>query len=147
MIELRRLAIEQIGISAYSKDQVEAWASKVGNAQGLLARFENGDLITVACDTADRAIGYSLLGPGGHLDHLYCHPEHTGQGLADKLLAQSELIARQNGARQLHTEASVLARPAFLRAGYIETERRDFEIEFGGRKVPIHNFAMVKQIG
>ena len=145
MIELRLLSIQHVGSAAYSNEQVEAWAGRIGTVQDLLGRVEQGDFVTVACDD-DQAVAYSLLEADGHLDHLYCHPEHTRKGLADQLLAASEAIARQNGATQLFTEASELARPAFLRAGYVVSERRDFEIEHDGRKVPIHNFAMVKPL-
>lgn len=78
----------------------------------------------------------------GHLDHLYCHPDHTRPGLADLLLAETEVMARHRGVERLYTEASDLARPAFERVGYNATHKREFEID----GVPIHNWAMEKPL-
>ena len=77
---------------------------------------------------------------------LYCHPEHTRRGLADKLLAASEQYARKRKLRHLYTEASELARPAFERAGFVVQHRRDFDIEHDGKAVAIHNYAMEKPL-
>ena len=81
-----------------------------------------------------------------HLDMLYCHRQHTRQGLADELLSMAEECARANHARRIYTEASELARPAFERAGYSLQHRRDFAIEHNGRAVPIYNYAMEKRL-
>ena len=78
----------------------------------------------------------------GHLDHLYIAPDHTRSGLGDRLLADAERHARQIGSQRLFTEASDLARPAFERAGYSVTHRRDFAID----GVAIHNWAMEKAL-
>ncbi len=106
-----------------------------------------GHAIFVASDESDAPVGYALLEPDGHLDHLYCHPQHTRQGLADELLAAAEMYAATLGLNRLYTEASELARGAFERAGYAVTHRRDFEIEHAGQQVPIHNYAMEKTLG
>lgn len=98
----------------------------------------------VAVDENDRAVAYALLEPDGHLDHLYCHPDHTRRGLADRLLTAAHDLAREIGVTKLYTEASELARPAFERAGYRVIQRREFEIPHEGRGIPIHNFAMEK---
>ena len=105
-----------------------------------LERAKEDQLILVALDSADNPCAYALLERDGHLDHLYCDPDHTRKGLAETLLAEAEVAARNSGATRLYTEASELARPAFERAGYRVTQRRDFEID----GVAIHNFAMEK---
>lgn len=107
-------------------------------------RAANGAVIFVAADDADRPVAYALLEPDGHLDRLYNHPDHTRRGLAVQLLIEAETHARSVGMPRLHTEASELARPAFERAGYVVTQRRDFTIEHEGKPVPIHNYAMEK---
>ena len=65
---------------------------------------------------------------------------------ATQLLARVETYAAAHGAKRLCTDASDLARPAFERAGYRMTERREFTIPHEGRKVPIHNWAMEKTL-
>lgn len=136
-------AVQVIGRHGYSDDQVRVWQGRApADPQRILDRHSQGHRIIVAADEADIAVAYALLEPDGHLDHLYCHPDHTRQGLADRLLADAEDQARALGATRLYTEASELARAAFERAGYSATHRRDFEID----GVPIHNFAMEKAL-
>ncbi|MDA7787854.1 GNAT family N-acetyltransferase [Sphingomonadaceae bacterium] len=140
-------AIKAIGLAGYSREQVDAWAARHGDAASLQARVASGDRIFVAADEKNLPVAFSLIEPDGHLDQLYCHPEHSRQGLADRTLAAAERHARANGIKRLYTEASELARPAFERAGYTVTHRREFDIAHDGRDVAIHNYAMEKTLG
>jgi len=97
-------------------------------------------------DAGDRPVAYGLLEPGGHVDMLYCHPDHAGQGLAGQLLAGVEAHARATGTTRLFTEASELARPVFARAGFRLVRRRDFTIPHAGGDIAIHNYAMEKSL-
>ena len=137
-------AIHVVGAHGYSAAQVAAWAGRHPGPDMYRYRTGEGHVIFVAADPDDRPVAYALLEPDGHLDRLYSHPDHTRQGLAERLLAAAEAHARAEGINRLYTEASELARPAFERAGYSMTRRRDFTIEHEGNSVPIHNFAMEK---
>lgn len=138
-------AIRNTGLRAYSPEQVAAWAERY-SVQRLLDGAAKGDVIRVAVDADDHPLAYTVLENGGHLDMLYCHPDHTGKGLALALLDEAERAARAQGVTRLFTEASALARPVFARAGYALLHRRDFSIPFEGRAVAIHNYAMEKRI-
>ena len=140
-------AIEAIGPHAYSQEQVTAWSARHPGGSKFRERSAAGDLIFVAADAQDQPVAYALLEQDGHLDHLYCHPDHTRRGLAAQVLMAAETHARTLDITRLFTEASELARPAFERAGYAVTHRRDFTIEYDGRDVPIHNYAMEKTLG
>lgn len=146
LVEIMHAAILSIGPRAYTAQQVAAWAARAPGGQRFRTRVAEGAMIFVAADRADKAVAYSLLevdeAQEGHLDHLYCHPNHTRLGLAEKLLALAEDHARSLSVTRFYTEASELARPAFERAGYVVEHRRDFEID----SVPIHNYAMEKRL-
>ena len=138
-------AIRTIALRAYTPEQVDAWAAR-HSVERLLDRAARGDVILVAVDESDRAAAYTVLETGGHLDMLYCHPDHAGKGLALALLHAAEAVARAQGVTRLFTEASELARPVFARAGYAMLHRRDFAIPSGESEVAIHNYAMEKQL-
>ena len=140
-------SIEQIGPDAYTPEQVAAWAARHEDARRFVQRAHSGQTILIAADDADRPIAYAILESDGHLDHLYCDPAHTRQGLAAALLGEAEAAARAAGVELLYTEASELARASFERAGYRLTHRRDFEILHEGKAIPIHNYAMEKRLG
>lgn len=140
LTEVIKSAIEEIGPRHYSTDQVAAWSARHPDAGRFRERAAKGDKFIIAADERDHPVAYAILEDDGHLDHLYCHPEHTRQGIAERLLSEAEEIARSIGAQRLYTEASELARAVFERAGYVVRHRREFEID----GVSIHNFAMEK---
>ncbi|WP_427968446.1 N-acetyltransferase family protein [Altererythrobacter sp.] len=137
-----RSAIETIGPHAYSPEQVAAWSARHPRAERFRERAADGATIILASDDHDDPVAYALLEPDGHLDHLYCHPDHTRRGLAVRLLEAADAHARSSGITRLYTEASELARPAFERAGYTASHRRDFDLD----GVAIHNYAMEKAL-
>ncbi|MFM7349389.1 MAG: GNAT family N-acetyltransferase [Erythrobacter sp.] len=139
-------AIRITALRAYSPEQVAAWSARFSAAR-VSDWAAKGSLILVAADAGDRAVAYAVLEQDGHIDMLYCHPEHTGKGLALALLGAAEDAARAQGVTRLFTEASELARPVFLRAGFAVLHRRDFAIRGDNGEVMIHNHAMEKLLG
>lgn len=139
-------AIRQTALRAYTTDQTIAWSARF-TPERVSDWAAKGSTILVAVDDADEAIAYTVLEADGHLDMLYCHPDHTGRGLGLALLAEAEAAAGAQGVTRLFTEASELARPVFARAGYALLHRRDFAIPFEGREIAIHNYAMEKRLG
>lgn len=139
-------AIRGTALRAYSPEQTIAWSARF-TPERVLEWAAKGSTILVAVDDADKAIAYTVLEADGHLDMLYCHPDHTGRGLGLALLAATEAAARTQGVVRLFTEASELARPVFARAGYALLHRRDFAIPFEDREIAIHNYAMEKRLG
>lgn len=137
-----RGAILRVGSQKYSPEQVQAWLRWQATPEKFRSRVGEGATILVAVDREDHPVAYALLERDGHVDHLYNHPDHTRQGLAARLLGEAELLARSWGVTRLYSEASDLARPAFERAGYVMTHKREFEID----GVPIHNWAMGKPL-
>lgn len=138
-------AIRETALRAYSPAQVAAWSARY-SVRRLLDGAARGDVILVAAGADDQPLAYTVLEADGHLDMLYCHPAHTGKGLALALLAAAETEARGRGLVRLFAEASELARPVFARAGYALLNRRDFTIPGEGGEVAIHNYAMEKRL-
>ena len=139
---LGRAAIAEIGPEAYSEEQIDAWLSHYPGADYYDSHAREGSVFFIAADEDDDPVAYALLEPTGHLDHLYCHPDHTREGLAKSLLDTAALYARYNAITHLFTEASEVAKPAFESAGYTAVKKRTFQIE----GVQITNWAMVREI-
>lgn len=136
-------AIRVTGLRAYSPEQVAAWSARYSVTR-LLDGAAKGDVILVAADPVDAPAAYAVLEADGHLDMLYCHPDHIGHGLGQRLLAEAEGAALRHGITRIFAEASELARPVFERAGYALLHRRDFSIGPVDAPVSIHNYAMAK---
>lgn len=142
LANLGRAAIGAIGPEAYTEEQVEAWLSNFAGPEVYQAQADAGTQIFIATDDDDEPVAYAMLEQTGHLDHLYCHPDHTKEGLASSLLETAALYAKYHGITHLFTEASEIAKPAFESAGYTAMRKRTFEID----GVTITNWAMVKTI-
>lgn len=127
---------------AYNPAQVAAWASKTREPWEWLEWHDYGDRITIAFNDQDVPAAFSLLEADGHLDMLYCHPDYVRQGHALRLVEEASAFCRKAGLSMITTDASELARPVFLAAGYIVEGRQDFLLD----GVPIHNYAMCKDL-
>jgi len=133
-------SVRTIGLLDYSKTQVEAWVPEIPDQARFDARARDGRLVLVVVNDIDEPVAYGDLEPSGHIDHLYCHPELVGRGLASALYERLEKEARRSATKRLFVEASEAARRLFLKKGFIELERRDFLL----RGVMIHNYLMEK---
>lgn len=139
---LCRASIMELGSLRYSAEQIRAWHDRAPSPEIYLDWIAGGARIFVAEAEAGTIAAYALLEPDGHLDRLFCHPDHARRGHASALLQHVEREARMMGITRLFTEASEVARPVFERAGYIVEHRRDFEMS----GVAIHNYAMAKAL-
>jgi putative acetyltransferase len=133
-------AVRTGGLHDYSQSQVEAWAPAMPDPARFEARAKDGRLMLVAVNVVDDPIAYGDLEPNGHVDHLYCHPEVIGTGVASALYDRLEQQARERGMIRLFVEASETARRLFLRKGFAEVKRRDFLLH----GVNIHNYLTEK---
>ncbi len=137
-----REAVSRLGPVAYSREQVAAWLTRLPEASQFRGHARDGSDIFIATDEADLPVGYVLCHPDGHLDQLYCHPDHGRHGLGRQLVEAVETAALQRRLPAITTHASEIARPLFEQSGYDILRRRDFQL--GG--VPIHNYAMMKRL-
>ena len=135
-------AVREIASRHYTPRQVQAWAPEVPAPGSYSTKAADGRTVLVAVDTDDRALAYGDLEPDGHIDHLYCRPDHAGTGVAAAIYDALEAAARSAGIDLLFVEASEPARRFFLKRGFALIARRDFELD----GVPIHNFRMEKRL-
>lgn len=132
----------EIGIRDYSEKQVAAWSAVRPTTDSFLARAYDGRTVLVAESDVGEPVAYVDLERDGHIDHLYCRPDHVGTGVASALYDFLEKLAKERGIVSLYVEASEAARRLFERKGFVVAERLDFEI--GG--VRIHNYLMMKTL-
>lgn len=132
-------AVRKTGLQCYDPAQVAVWASRGATPEEVNARCMDGRAVFVA-EVDGRAEAFIDLQEDGHIDMMFCAPEHAGQGLAAQLFSSLEQEARRRGLPSLHVEASEMAKPFFERRGFVLVRRNDFTLE----GVPIHNYHMEK---
>lgn len=133
-------AVEGLGPSGYTPEQVAAWSSRAKDPEETHRRCSDGRLVLVAADEFDTPIAFIDLEDDGHIDMMFCMPEWAGRGVASALYRQLQSIAASRGVSRLYTEASEIARPVFGKWGFRLLHRNDMKIE----GVAIHNYAMEK---
>lgn len=135
-------AVHGIARRDYSQEQVDAWSPRAPDPERFRARGADGRLLLVAVVENDAPLAYGDVEADGHIDHLFCRPDVAGTGVTATLYAALEQAAREHGVARLHVEASEPARRFFLKQGFTEVARNDFELA----GVPIHNFRMEKAL-
>jgi putative acetyltransferase len=135
-------AIHEIAKHYYSEEQVNAWAPVMPTAERFVQRGADGRLLLVAVNDSGGPLAYGDLEADGRIDHLFCRPDAAGTGVTSVLYDHIEAAGADRGLTRLFVEASEPARRFFLKKGFEVVERRDFELS----GIPIHNFAMEKQI-
>ncbi len=117
--EIFRDAVLAAGPRAYTADQVAVWAATSEEVDRWDTWMREGSTWVAAepCEPA-RAIGVASLWPQDHVHLLYIDPAFHRRGIARALLSRIEAEARQANVYGLTTDASLIAHPVFLNAGF-----------------------------
>lgn len=115
-------SVREVGPAKYDDAQVRAWAHEMPDATAWGKRMrENGTFVAVR--NGDVPVGWIELEADGHVEMLYCAPEAAGHGVAARLYAVAEALARERGLAKLTTAASRFAESFFAKHGWAVDER------------------------
>ncbi len=108
--------VRKVNIRDYSIAQVQAWAPDDIYFRDWVkvcsSRF------TYVADDAGVVAGFGELEQSGHIDCFYCHSDYQGCGIGRRLYQAIEAKAVDLNLPRLFTEASITAKPFFLRMGF-----------------------------
>ena len=116
MGEVFRESIRKTAAGDYSPEQIAAWSAHPDNGKIWAERMQSRTNYLAVCD--GRIVGFVQYEPPDHVDMTYVHPNHQRRGVAHALLDALEADAIACGTKELHTEASITARPFFEACGY-----------------------------
>lgn len=125
--ELFAQSIEELTQEDYDEDQRAAWASAAEDAEEFAERLEEMTTLVVSID--GEYAGFASLKDNKHLEMLYVHPYHVGQGVGVTLVDAMERIAAGRGATEITVKASDTAEEFFKRRGYIGLERTSVPVD------------------
>ena len=123
LAEIFFAAVHEIAGVYYSREQIEAWAPAAPSAEGYPTRANDGRTLFVAVDDRDLPIAYGDCEPDGHIDHLFCRPDHSRKGNGALYLNSNGLLPPRGS--RLYVEASEPARRFFAKQGFIIEDRND----------------------
>ncbi len=138
----RRVFERAVRITAsadYTNQQVEAWAPVSVDTSELSAwAAARSAATTIVAVEGQAVVGFADLVRPSLLDMLYVDPAASRRGIGSALVRQIASIAREGGATDLQTYASLTARPVFERLGFVVIEERTPVV----RGVAMMNFRM-----
>ncbi len=114
--ELYRASVRALGPTAYSAEQVAAWAKYPESMEEFRARLLGG--VTLVAEVNGMLAGLGSLAPISHADFLYVAPGFFRRGVATALYAELEKTARERGVEALDLNASRFSQPLFARLGF-----------------------------
>jgi putative acetyltransferase len=126
----------------YTKEQLDAWASKDDEELRLESWKESmSNNITYVALIDGRVVGFSDMTERGHLDRLFVHKDFQGQGIASALVNVLESEARRLGLTELDTDASITAKSFFEHHGFQFVQLQEVE----RKGIKLINFKMIKE--
>jgi putative acetyltransferase len=117
--------IREVNIRDYSLEQVKAWAPDNIHfrdwAKACSSKF------TFVADDKGIIAGFGELEANGHIDCFYCHKDYQRMGVGSSIYNAIETKAYELGINRLYTEASITAKPFFLRMGFSVIKEQQVE--------------------
>lgn len=109
-------SVHELTAGAYDETQRFAWASRTPHLDTWRERLES--LETLVAEEGNDLAGFISYDDDGTIDLVFTAPNYARRGIASTLYheAEQQLIAK--GAKDLKTEASVVAKPFFERHGF-----------------------------
>ena len=132
--------VRSVNKENYTEQQVCAWAPESSRTGQFSRPLERNYAYVAELNT--QIVGFADITAEGYLDRLFVHKDFQRKGIANKLLAVLERKARDLLASEIHTEASITAKPFFLAQGYLVEEEQVKVIN----NVPLLNFKMSKKL-
>lgn len=116
IVALFQASVSQLTAQHYDAAQRQAWAPAIADMSAWQTRLASLELLIAEDGCAITGfIGFSL---DGYIDLLFTAPGYARQGVASALYAAAEQRLRVAGARELFTEASLVAQAFFARQGF-----------------------------
>ncbi len=140
LIALFRGSVRTVARRDYTHDQVLAWAPDEIDREEWAAR--RASRLTWVSVIAGKLVGFIDLESTGHIDMLYVHADYQGRGVARTLLQTTEVAARDQQLKRIHTEASITARPFFELHGFSIIAQQTVTV----RGQDLINFRMEKEV-
>lgn len=130
--------VREINIRDYSLNQVKAWSPDNIHFRNWAAVCS--ERFTYVADDEGAIAGFGELELSGHIDCFYCHKNYQRMGIGSKIYCAIEAKAHELGINRLYAEASITAKPFFLRMGF--SLIREQQVECRGETFV--NYAMEK---
>lgn len=141
--EMQKLYIETIQHvckNDYNSAQINVWISGAKNTERWIDVINTQFVLLATIE--DKIVGFGTLKDGNYIDFFYIHKEFQRQGIANKILTELELEAKNQHSKVITSDISITAKPFFEKKGFIvKTEQRNIRLG-----VELINYKMEKSL-
>ncbi|SHM81557.1 GNAT family N-acetyltransferase [Flavobacterium chilense] len=124
----------------YNSAQIEAWISGVKNTERWTQVIETQFVVLAIIQ--DQIVGFGTLKNGNYIDFFYIHKDFQRRGIANKLLTELELEAKNQHTKIITSDISITAKPFFEKKGFVvKAEQKNIRLD-----VELINYKMEKQL-
>ncbi|WP_286967851.1 GNAT family N-acetyltransferase [Flavobacterium sp. UBA4854] len=132
--------IQSVCKSDYNSEQIEVWVSGAKNKTRWIEVIEKRLVLLAIIE--NQITGFGTLKDKNYIDFFYIHKDFQRQGIADKILKELELEAKNQHSKIITSDISITAKPFFEKKGYIvKTEQRNIRLG-----VELINYKMEKEL-
>ncbi len=104
----------------YTKEQLNTWANPNIDYEAWEKRLNKTKPYLAVID--DTLVGFAEF-YDDYIDCFYVHHEYQGQGVGKALMHHILNIASKNGIKKLRVDASITAKPFFMKLGFCEIKQ------------------------
>lgn len=124
----------------YDLLQIEAWVSTVNNTERWIDIINTQFALLTIID--NQIVGYGTLKDGNYIDFFYIHKDFQRQGIADKILTELEIEAKNRSSKTITSDVSITAKPFFEKKAFIvKAEQKNIRLG-----VELINYKMEKTL-
>ncbi len=138
--QLFHQTVREVNINDYSINHVKAWAPDDIYFRDWVSVCS--EKFTYVADDNGTIAGFGELESDGHIDCFYCHKDYQRMGVGSKIYHAIEAKAHELKIHRLYSEASITAKPFFLRMGFSIVKKQQVE----RRGESFINYAMEKYL-
>ncbi len=141
--EMQKLYVETIQSvckNDYNEEQRKVWSSGINNTKRWIEVLNTQFVLLAIIE--NQIAGFGTLKDGNYVDFFYIHKDFQRQGIADNLLNELEVEAKNHNSKIITSDVSITARPFFEKKGFVvKTEQKNIR-----QNVELINYKMKKRL-
>lgn len=140
LLDLYCETINTVNLKDYSESQVKMWGNRDRLRSSWDSSFEDKEVFVA--EDKEKLLGFCELGNDGYIDRFYVEADSVGKGVDSKLFKVLETTAISKKIKMLYSNASITAKPFFVKLGFSVVAEQKVFIE----DVEYINYRVEKQI-
>ena len=116
VVKVFKDAVIETGPEQYTSEQVKVWSSYPADLDEFNTILLQG--LTYVAQEEDNIVSFGTLYPVDRIEFIYTIKKYSNMGIASSIYKMLENHARDHSVPKIFTEASIIAKPFFIKTGF-----------------------------